>query len=132
MASDIGPQSPSTPNCLCRCSKLNHLSSHTLQVLTGLSNDRRPGLHRSTGTRRYRAIAAAATLIEKNFKNRNREDCCQKRGVERAWLLPVKAFFCGNFLVGAFSSSPRDAGVVRGPGREASSQRFKAAPRGYG
>src|SRR5207245_5789029 len=68
MASDIGPQFPSTPNCLWLWSKLNHLSSHSLQVLAGLSKDRSPGLHRSTGTRGYRAIAAAATLIEKNLR----------------------------------------------------------------
>src|SRR5437867_12473964 len=35
MASDIGPQSLSTPQYFCLWLKLNHLSSRTLQVLTG-------------------------------------------------------------------------------------------------
>src|SRR5438552_6480739 len=43
MVSDIGPQSPSTPNCFCVWSWLIHLSSRTLRVRvrvqTGLSKD---------------------------------------------------------------------------------------------
>src|SRR6266511_647129 len=83
MASDIEPQFPSTPDCLCLWAKLNHLSSRSLQVLAGFTEDCRPGLHRSTVTRGYRTTASSATLIRKNFQNCSREVCSQIKAARR-------------------------------------------------
>src|SRR6266704_536143 len=89
MASDIGPQFPSTPQYFCLWLKSNHMSSRTLQVVAGLSKDRTHSVHMSTVRRGYPAFAAAATLIGKNFRivavHRAGEISTAQRSNVRVW-----------------------------------------------